>query len=141
VKVDVNTCLACEAFSCDPPVKPGCTKYGAGSPERTECENVLSCIRTSNCINFGNVNCYCGSLDVISCKAAPLATVGGINAGLDECAGRIAAAFPGVTDSKTIVNSIGDLTYPAGTALALGLCDNDNCGDLAMNECVPYCTP
>ncbi len=130
---DKAACLACEQAKCDTPVVPGCNRFPAGSAERSKCEDVLACIRTTGCINRGNVMCYCGDADVVACKS------GAANAN-GACKARITAAFPGGYSSAKIVDEIGTYTIPGGAALALGECDLVRCGEQSARECLPYCS-
>jgi len=130
--VTPEACVACEQQRCDVEDKAGCTKYEAGSTDRARCEDVLTCIRSTNCIVQGNVNCYCGTSDVGSCKASASNANG-------ECKARITAAFPKEFNSASIVDHINDQAFAPGAALALGQCDVDRCGELARSECIPYC--
>jgi hypothetical protein len=129
---NVEACAACEKAECDVPVLPGCTKYAEGSADRRQCENVLTCIRSTNCINLGNVDCYCGVTDIVACKESAANAKG-------ACKDVITAAFPRGLDGASIVNRIGDVSIPGGAALALGQCDNSRCGDQNGNRCVPFC--
>ncbi len=124
---DPKACVACEGNSCGSDVVPGCTKYAAGSSDRTRCEAVLTCIRSTGCVAKGSVDCYCGSNDAFACMAD--ANAKGV------CKDAIAAAFPAGSNAATVVNGLNDLSTPGGTALALGDCDAASCG----GSCVPYC--
>lgn len=142
VRVDASMCVSCEQSNCDPTAALGCAAYAAGSSDRSQCEDVLTCIRSTDCIVFGSTDCYCGNLDILTCKSVAVG-----DSTLGPCAARIAAAFTGFNStSKQIVDHIGSGDTPGGVALALGQCDVDNCGDVVsdttyMEACLPYCTP
>jgi hypothetical protein len=127
-----ETCLACEKRECDRASVGGCSKYPEGSDDRKRCDDVLTCIRSTNCIAQGNVYCYCGVADIVACKESA-ANANGV------CKDRIAAAFPAGETSTDLVNHIGDVSIAGGAALALGFCDQSRCGETQKNECVPYC--
>jgi cysteine-rich repeat protein len=129
---DPDVCNDCELTFCDAPVAPGCSRFTAGSTERTQCTDVLACIRSTNCIGQGNVNCYCGAASIVACKGSAAVATG-------ACKDKITAGFPAGSDAASIVNNIAELTSPAGAALALGQCDYSFCGEVAASECVPYC--
>jgi hypothetical protein len=133
VVADPGTCTSCESDQCDAPVAPGCTRFADGTSDRAKCEDVLQCIRDSNCIAVGNVKCYCGSADIGGCTAAQ-STADGV------CKARIEAAYPAGSTAAVIVSGIGDPTIPGGAALALGQCDRSFCGATGNGECTPYCS-
>ena len=134
-----DACLDCEANNCphDSHFQPDCQDFS--SADRASCQNVLDCIRETNCIASGNVACFCGNdLDIVSCKKYP---VGGTTGAHGACVSQIRAAFPPRASPSAIVNTLGDVTIPGGAALNLGQCDHDFCGVPALggkNECVPY---
>jgi hypothetical protein len=94
--------------------------------------DVLSCIRSTNCIIQGSIKCYCGSAGIVQCRASAAAAAG-------ACKDRITAAFPPGSDANSILNNLSTTAVPGGAALALGQCDYTRCGEVAESECVPYC--
>jgi hypothetical protein len=89
-------------------------------------------MRVTNCIVAGPTNCYCGAASLGDCQAGN---------GTGACRSQIEAGLK-TTMASVILTSLINVALPAGGALALGQCDQGNCGTPAYggnNECIPYC--
>lgn len=129
-------CRACQAANCDPPVAKGCEGL-ASEADRASCEKVLTCVRSTNCIERGAVACYCGTVDIVSCKADAANAKG-------ACKAEITAAYPANSTAAYIIDNSTKTDAPGPLALAIGQCDFAFCGPPAWgghSECVPYCKP
>jgi hypothetical protein len=130
-----EACTACEAANCDAPVAAGCDSLPTPQ-DRERCVAVLSCLRTTNCIRAGALNCYCGpAVDIDSCKS-DASKVEGV------CKAAITAGYPAGSSAAFIVDNSTRTDIPGALALALGQCDFVFCGLPAMGgkaQCVPYC--
>jgi hypothetical protein len=134
-QVDPAACQVCEtAQGCDPAANCALLTSAA---DRDACQAVLGCARRTSCTVNSVVDCYCGlGVDVVTCKAN-IANATGL------CKNEIIAGNPTGTSSSDIVDTLTDVTRPAGNALNLVQCDYSFCGDPALGlgngECVPYC--
>src|SRR5262249_12247206 len=121
-----QSCLACENNFCpeDPIAEPLCPDF-ASSADVTLCNDLMDCVRRSNCAANGVLGCYCGSVDVATCQS------GGGNG---VCKSQIEAGQK-TTNPTLIINNYEDVSTPAGAVMSLIDCDRSFC----KNECMPFC--
>lgn len=132
----VDQCAACEASNCEPPVAKGCDGLPTEA-EQASCRGVLTCLRSTNCIQKGAIACYCGEVDIVSCKADAANARG-------ACKAEITAAYPANSPAAYIIDNSVKTEAAGPLALAIGQCDFAYCGPPAWgghSECVPYCKP
>jgi hypothetical protein len=126
VVTDPN-CDTCELEQC-PEFRTGCDTFTG--TDRDLCLAVIACVRLSSCHQNNTLDCYCGTADAAQC----LSTSGTIANG--ACKAEIEAGQK-TTDPVAIQNQYTDVTFPAGAAMQLMLCDNAVCSA----ECIPYGAP
>jgi hypothetical protein len=108
----------CPATSCDNVTGVAAAGPSAGVAKSNLCNEVLDCVRKSNCAQGGVslFNCYCGAADPTTCLTAPKgACVTQLQAGLET------------TDFNTIQQRIGDVTFGGGKAMDRVNCDQQVC--------------
>jgi hypothetical protein len=111
--------------------QPFCSDY-LTQADQARCSDVLTCIRTTNCIANGVTFCYCGTTTLSACSAG---------SGNGACKSVVEAGSGQTTPTNVLLN-LTNPRFPSGGAMSLGQCDHDNCGDPAFggaNECIPYC--
>jgi hypothetical protein len=118
-------CDTCELAQC-PDYRTFCDAF-AGS-DHDKCVAVLACARRTSCHLNNTLDCYCGTADATQC----LATTGDVVAN-GACKAEIEAG-QGTTSPTAIQNQYTDVTFPAGAAMSLLLCDNAVCNA----DCIPY---
>ena len=118
-KVSTAACTACEnAGDCFESVDACKGPFGVGefnSIQQTQCFSVMTCIEKSNCLDgTGSLGrCYCGTLDVGACSAAPFTGAGSPNG---ACVKEIQAGMPGVTTNAAVLGGLTATSRPAGAA-------------------------
>lgn|SRR6266540_2995462 len=118
-------CDTCELDQC-PEFRSGCDAFTG--PDHDLCTAVIACARRTSCHQNNTLDCYCGTADATQC----LSTSGANGA----CKAEIEAGQK-TTDPTAIQNQYTDITFPAGAAMQLMLCDNAVCN----TECIPYGAP
>jgi hypothetical protein len=132
-------CVSCEkSYSCNQ-----FTNNCAGSAppftfdQQNQCVAVMQCVNSSNCFDgTGSLDgtCYCGSLSLTACRAAPFdLTMAGAPNG--ACAATIQAGFSGLTTNGDVLDNISNNKQPAGAALQRLTCEK--VGD--SGSCVKSC--
>ena len=136
VKVSNAACVACESAGDCSGFADNC--LGVGTPftadQQSACYSVMACIISSRClVGTGSLggSCYCGSLALMACQAAPfdLSKPGAPNG---PCAAAIQAGMPSVTSNATVLGSLTGASRPAGAAMQRLNCQktagNGECG-------------
>jgi hypothetical protein len=122
-------CDTCELEQC-PDYRTFCDAFTG--PDRDLCVAVVACVRASGCHANNTLDCYCGTADATQC----LATSGDVIAN-GACKAEIEAGQKTMSPSA-IQNQYTDVSFPAGAAMSLMLCDNAVCNA----QCIPYaCGP
>jgi hypothetical protein len=117
-KVGTPECLNCEfAGDCfesvDNCLGPPDTPFNAA--QQTVCFAVMSCIQKSNCFDGTNTigKCYCGSLSIDACGAAPFTGAGSPDG---ACASELRAGFPTLTTNSAVIANFAATQLPSGAA-------------------------
>lgn len=124
-----SKCATCEASKCDAfygaPNAWGCDTLTGTA--KTNCQALLSCIRTNHCATAGGdaQPCYCGAVSDATC-------LGGGAIGVCKTAYETAAA---TTDFNVIINGFTDPTTTFGRANNEITCD----GDTSAPSCTAVC--
>ena len=137
---DNHLCEACLKNSTEPdnslcpeaafPPCAGLQGYAPAGPaageKRSElCLAVYDCVFEEKCATTGIGDCYCGSAKGLSCASQGAAD--------GKCKDAIEAGMES-SDPSTIIQHLGNVQLPAGVAVSLFSCAEDNC----QRECFPY---
>jgi hypothetical protein len=132
---DATTCPACEKAQCGAEIGAGCESLK--KPEdRATCMAALTCVRTTNCMKNGILDCYCGpAVDIGTCRSAVTKAEG-------PCKAEIVAAFPAGSSADFIIDNSTKPDVAGGMAMSLAQCDFTECGNPVFRgnwQCFPYC--
>lgn len=138
-KVSNATCVTCENNGTCSDFVANCSGPGGAftAAQSTQCNAVLSCIESSNCFDGTGTlggTCYCGSLALSDCQAAPfdLTKAGAPNG---PCAAVIQAGLPGITSNSAVLGGLTASAKPAGAAMQRLNCDKTADGAACLSAC------
>jgi hypothetical protein len=114
-----NSMGNCPMTSCD--LVPGNASAGpaTGIPRAQLCNEVLDCVRDSECAAGGNlpIKCYCGTANPTQCSAGQ---------GNGACKAVLERGLE-TTDFNTIASRIGNISFGGGKAMDRINCDQTFC--------------
>jgi hypothetical protein len=145
-KISTAACVTCEnAGDCFESVN-NCVGVAAPftTAQQTACFSVMSCIEKNNCFDGTGTlgKCYCGSLALGPCGAAPFTGAGSPDG---ACVAEIKAGFPTFTTNSQILGGLSATNFPSGAALSRLSCQKganqsaclDTCGFTAGGPAFP----
>jgi hypothetical protein len=122
IKVSNAACVTCENGGDCSGLVDNCVGGAAktfSADQQTACYAVMDCVISSKCfVGTGSLggSCYCGSLSIMACQAAPfdLSKKGAPNG---PCAAVIQAGMPSVSSNSTVLGNLTANSRPAGAAM------------------------
>lgn len=133
-RVSTPECVKCEAAGDCAPFANLCNAESLSEADRQLCNDILSCVQTTNCFD-GSASlgtCYCGKLDTKKCLQAPMKGPGAPDG---VCRDLILKGMP---DAKVQSHVLGNLTtraHAAGNALSRANCQKLGNKELCANVC------
>lgn len=123
--VKLMACQLCENAKCTAMLGGGPATWGCdgfSGVERTLCENLLNCMRTTQCSAGARdaQRCFCGS-------ATDEGDVTCLNGGANGACRAEAEAAAGSADPREVADRFSDPTFPIGRAVNQVTCDRVAC--------------